>query len=191
MNQDRHKRKLTAVFSADVVGYSRLMKTIVLILIILTSSITYARPYESLPSLKQLNADIEKFGAGEVLWDRLWNSDKAFGELIDKVSTGDAAWVAVAVKLNAVSDAGASEGLAIAMSRALVKNPKTVLSVLSSGFNKGLFLIEDICSGNMLYISSTESEIEKWRSEAISAVSGVNNERLKENKAQCIKYLTR
>ncbi len=26
MNQDRTKRKLTAIFSADVVGYSRLME---------------------------------------------------------------------------------------------------------------------------------------------------------------------
>jgi hypothetical protein len=26
MNQDRSKRKLTAIFSADVVGYSRLME---------------------------------------------------------------------------------------------------------------------------------------------------------------------
>ena len=27
MNQDRHKRKLTAILSADVVGYNRLMDT--------------------------------------------------------------------------------------------------------------------------------------------------------------------
>jgi len=165
-------------------------KKILIVLIILTSTVANAGPYVSLPSAAQLNADIEKFGAKQVLWDRLWEDEKVFYQLIAKVSSGDAEWVAVAVKLRAVSDAGASELLEMAMSRALAKHPVNVLSVLSSYYNPGVFSVEDICSGAMLF-DSPESQIDKWRSEAISAVSGVNVVSLEEMKALCMKYLSK
>ena len=158
---------------------------------ILIPSITYAEPYESLPNPTQINTDIEKFGAKQVLWDRIYNNDKIFGELFAKISSGDAEWIAIAVKLHTVSDGWASEALVMAMSRALVNQPENALSVLSSSFKSGLFLVSDVCSGDMLYISDTESEIEKWRSRAISAVSVVDKENLKEIKARCIEYLSR
>jgi len=99
-----------------------------------------------LPDLEQLNADIEKFCAKQIFRDRLWNSDRAFGELFDKISSGDAEWIAIAVKLGAVSDAHASESLVMAMSRALAKNPENVLSVLISNYKPGSFQAEMVFS---------------------------------------------
>jgi hypothetical protein len=165
-------------------------KIFFIVLIILTATILKARPYESLPDPTQLNADIEKFGANQVL-DRIWNSDRAFGELFDRISSGNAIWIAIAVKLRAVSDAGVTESLYMAMSRALAKNPESVLSVLTSNYKLGSFEAERVCGGDMLYINYAESEIDKWRREAISAVSGVNIEGLEEIKALCIKYISR
>lgn len=159
-------------------------------LIILASTSASADPYESLPGPAQLNADIEKSGARQLLRDRIWSSDKAVGELADKISSGDAEWIAIAVKLGAVSDAGATELLIMTMSRALVKHPANVLAVLSPKYKPGSFQAEMVCGGEML-IDYTESEIKKWRSEAISAVSGVNIAGLEEVKALCIKNLSR
>jgi hypothetical protein len=166
------------------------MKQMMIATILLMATVANADPYLSLPSAVQLNKDMVKLGSHQVLWDRIWNSDRALDQLITKVSSGDAEWLAIAVKLHEVSDAGADELLEMAMSRALARRPVNVLSILSSDNEPDKFQVEAICGGGMLYISASDAEVEKWRKKAISAVSAVDVKNLKKNRALCLKTLS-
>ena len=79
-------------------------------------------------SPERIARDIETDGVKAVV-DRLWNSGD-YDRLLNHIDKGTPAWVALAPKLAAGTDAGASEELTIALAYALPRNPQAVLSVL-------------------------------------------------------------
>ncbi len=166
------------------------MKRLLFIPICFLAAYASAAPYSSLPSADRLNVDISHLGANKVLWEKLWDSPKAFASLLERVESGDKAWLNIAVKLREVSDAGASEMLEASLSVALAKQPANVLAILSNGTKPGTFNVEDICSDGMLAIDKSDQEIAEWRKSAILAVSKVKLSALKHIRKECLKNLS-
>ena len=129
--------------------------------------------------------DIEANGAKAVV-DRLWNSGD-YDRLLDHIDKGTSAWVALAPKLAAGTDAGSSEELSIALAYALPRNPEAVLAVLDP---KNAALEPDmVCSAP--FIEDTVKDIPRYIKRTKAAVSRVKAPSLQENKAACLAVLAK
>jgi hypothetical protein len=129
--------------------------------------------------------DIEANGAKAVV-DRLWNSGD-YDRLLDHIDKGTSAWVALAPKLAAGTDAGSSEGLTIALAYALPRNPEAVLAVLDP---KNAVLKPDMVCGAP-FIEDTVKDMPRYIKRAKAAVSRVKVRSLEENKAACLAALAK
>ena len=91
-------------------------------------------------------ADIERMmdrdGAKKTL-EVLFEDDRRWDRILTSIAKGQPAWLNVAANLKAVSDAGASERLAMATQEALPKNAPEVLRLVS----RGAFDVDVACSG--------------------------------------------
>lgn len=78
-------------------------------------------------------------GNGRGVVSRLWDSGECENAILDRVSTGDAEWLEVALALEPYTDAAAGETLEAAMSQAMQRAPSRVLPLLDqSRFGRGL-----------------------------------------------------
>ena len=98
------------------------------IVILLASA---AVPEGSAKRLGEVRGLIKARGASEALWS-LFADDKRWDQLLDDIATGTSEWLAVAAELHPVSDAHASESLAIALQEALPRNPAGVLDLVAA-----------------------------------------------------------
>ncbi len=81
--------------------------------------------------LREVRALIQRQGAAHAL-GTLYNDDQRWDRLLDDIATGDASWLRVAADLRAVSDADASETLAMAIQEALPRNTPGVLELVAN-----------------------------------------------------------
>ena len=133
-----------------------------------------------------LRSEIALRGAKAVL-NRLWNVPQRMGEgwlaVEEHVADGSDEWLGIAEQLAAVTDAGASHGLEIALHHALAKNPAGVLHMTP----RIPFAIEAICA-NGDDEAEPQQEVHELRA-ALSAVLGVKVPKLRSQRDRCAKAL--
>jgi hypothetical protein len=84
--------------------------------------------------------EVSRRGASEVVAE-LSNQERKWYYVMDKIATGEQAWLKVAVVLRPGSDAGSTEEIFEALGQALKTNPKEVLGLISKDFP-----LEYVCS---------------------------------------------
>ena len=84
---------------------------------------------------------VASIGARDTL-RRIYDDKGRWSALLSSIATGEPAWLDVAKKLRAVSDAGASEQLTLAVGEALEHLPANVLKLAAPEFP-----IENVCGG--------------------------------------------
>lgn len=86
---------------------------------------------ESAKRLGDVRSLIAAQGARQAL-SLLFTDDKKWELLLDDIATGTPGWLSVAAELRSVSDAHASETLAMAVQEALPRNPVGVLDLVAA-----------------------------------------------------------
>ncbi|MEM5435496.1 hypothetical protein [Paraburkholderia diazotrophica] len=106
--------------------------------------------------------------------------------VLNKIASGNIAWVRLASDLAKGSDAGNSTGLSVALAHALPRNPKTVLAVLDDGPVTGSAVV---CS--VSFIEPTQREINGYLDRTIPAVERVPESDRLPHRTACLKALQR
>lgn len=132
------------------------------------------------PTPERISDEIRTQGAGRVV-HRLWENGD-YRQVLDGISAGDSKWIALAPALAAGTDAASSEGLSLALARALPKNPAAVLSVLQP--DRGAVSAPRVCG--LPFIEGDIIDVADYRRSAIAAVAKVEGDSLKDAKAACL-----
>jgi len=138
----------------------------------------------TLGSCESVDRQIREKGAHQVL-ENLWaNHEQLFGKLVAHAQAAEPCWLKIANSIRAVSDAGASEELDEAFSRALLVHPARILPFLSSEHG---FTTEVVCSGNQVDIDKTSAVHRKWLKQARAAVKDAHlPSSLEKTREQCL-----
>jgi hypothetical protein len=88
-----------------------------------------------------VSEQIHTLGARHALW-AIFNDAPKWSQFLGGVATGSKEWLAIAVQLHSVSDAGSSEGLELAVGEALDHHPENVLSLVVPTLD-----VSGVCSG--------------------------------------------
>jgi len=115
---------------------------------------------------------------------RLW-ADGSYEHVLDRVASGDSAWISLAPKLAAGADAAASEGLGVALARALPRNANAVLSVLNA--ERPAISPDRVCG--LPFVEGSIDDISAYRRDATAAVTSVNDGALRQRRAECLAAL--
>lgn len=152
-----------------------------------TRAVPSAEPRAQNPEI--MLARIKKEGAAAVI-KSLWGIPAKWNELTDKVATGNAAWVDVAVALGPGSDAGSTSELEDALFVALGQNAEYVLRVLPpEEYHGNPLALSDICGGRTDPLGTyAESIAEQKRIEA--AVKNVSDKALASRRRRCLTELS-
>lgn len=132
----------------------------------------------------QISSDIESHGAKAVV-QRLY-SGGLFGQVLDGIAEGQAAWIRLAPDLANGTDAGTSAGLIVALAQALPKNPKAILKVLDGG---PVISAHTVCG--VPFIEPTSKEIANYLKQAIPAVYRVPKSTQLPLREECLDALLR
>lgn len=133
----------------------------------------------------QIRGAIAEHGAQAVV-TALWVHESAEGWLrvVDQIATGQQDWLDLVPLLKPGTDGAPSETLHIAVSHALVHNPRGVLSLIAAG-HEGT----SVCS--MIDWEPTEAEVAQFYAVAIPAVDAVSDAELQGVKRECLATLRR
>jgi hypothetical protein len=131
------------------------------------AAVSSAGPTEESPG--EIATDIHRDGARAVVM-RLSSTD-AFDKLLDHVSAGEDAWIALAPLLAPGTDAGTSEALSISLATALPKNARAVLEVLDPATLP--LSVSAVC--DVPFIEIPLAEARDYVRKATEAVSAVHN----------------
>jgi hypothetical protein len=136
-------------------------------------------------SAGSIAAEIRSEGSRPVV-HRLWDSGE-FDRILEEIAAGDNEWIAISPELAAGADAGAAEGLGVALARALPKNAAAVLSVLDPG--QPSISVARVCG--LPFIEVSKSDLEHYRDQAEAALRQVHGAALADRKAVCLADLRR
>jgi hypothetical protein len=136
-------------------------------------------------TVEHIAADIAAEGAGPVV-HRLWESGE-FDSVLDKISSGDSKWIRLAPDLAAGADAGAAEGLGVALARALPSNAAAVLAVLDQA--RPALSPAYVCG--IPFIEGSLKDVTDYRRKAEAAVEQIHGASLHDSKQACIAALQR
>jgi hypothetical protein len=144
-----------------------------------------------LPTFAAVNADIDREGPKVVLWERLFANARgaAFEPFLQKVESGDRAWINVAVRLRAASDAGVSLMLEQALTMALPKSPALVLESLTQGEDVSQFSLQVICSGDTFLKDEPRGRVLAWYKQSEHALAKLTQPSLKAKRDECLRSL--
>jgi hypothetical protein len=131
----------------------------------------------------QVLADIKVRGPAAVV-KSLWEPAQKWGEVMKRISTGQQAWLDVAVALRPGTDAGASETLEDAVFLALKPSPVAVLRLLAGHPFDTVF----VCSGNIADEYS-EKEARRFIRDRIKILTGVSDPTVRAARDECVKRL--
>jgi hypothetical protein len=143
------------------------MKFLILASACLAVAVPAAARADSL-SPPAIEARIVRDGAVAVVNQLNAGSGDSWNMVIAAISSGQAAWLAVAQGLAPGADAGSGEDLETALSTALPKNPAGVLDLTGKTFP-----IADICSVPL--IEPTDQQVAAWRHTVLAALAKVND----------------
>lgn len=130
-------------------------------------------------------SDVKSRGAKAVV-DSLYEDERVWEGVIEKISSGDKAWLHVAVALRAGSDAGTSIMLIASVSAALEHNPTTVLEFVVPAFN-----LSEVCSApdvDLGYYDSNELAV-KAVDLRITKIKSMAPGPLRTVATRCLNYL--
>lgn len=136
-----------------------------------------------LPMADRIAAEIKSDGAGPVV-RRLWDSGE-YDRLLDGIASGDSALIALSPALAAGADAGAAEGLGVALARALPRNAAAVLSALDP--RRPPISPARVCG--IPFIEGGVADVAAYRRKAEMAVERLDGASLQDPKAACLAAL--
>jgi hypothetical protein len=152
---------------------------------ITSSTLCMAMGDELAQSAAAIQSRIKEEGASSVITG-LWGTT-AWSQLTDKVASGDAAWIDVAVALSKGSDAGSTSELHDALSLSLAKNPEYVLKVLPKNSSEPCSLSR-VCEGPDDPPETLSAAMKELKN-AEAAVQQIHGKALQANKRQCLENL--
>lgn len=130
----------------------------------------------------QIERDIHAHGA-KVVVQSLDRHGK-FDTVLDRIASGNAAWVRLASGLAQGTDAGDSTGLTVALAKALPRNPAAVLAALNDGPVIGPAAV---CS--VPFIEPSPQEVREYLGQAIPAVTRVEPSDQVAHRSSCLEAL--
>ncbi len=160
------------------------LATLSLASVLLSATVQAVRAAPPL-SPASIEASIRQDGAKGAV-DALGRSNRWQG-VERRIGSGDARWIALAPKLAPGTDAGASEGLGIALAFALPRNPRAVLAVLGSEDGPRSLTVGRVCGAP--FIEDTVKDVPAYRRRAVRAVRGVWPPSLARVRAACLRTL--
>jgi hypothetical protein len=135
------------------------------------------------PEPERIESELSTEGAQATV-SRLWQSGD-YDDVLRQMATGDERWVTLAPALAQGADAGAAEGLTIALAEALPRNAEGVLGVLDP--SRRTLSPPRVCGAP--FIEGVKIGIGAYLAEATRAVSAVSQARLQSAKAACLAAL--
>jgi hypothetical protein len=132
----------------------------------------------------QIEQSIRSHGARQTV--QSLERRKQFDAVLDRIATGNTAWVEIAPALAKGTDAGSAEGLTVALATALPKNPPAVLAVLDDGPVTGA---QAVCG--LPFIEPGQKEATDYLARAIPAVAAVADSPRVPRRAACLDALRR
>jgi hypothetical protein len=158
------------------------MKLAILTLGLLSLVVQPALAADKMKTPDAVKSAIESMGARNFV--NSLSSDEV-DQLLDKIGTGDSAWLAIVPNLKPGVDAAASEGLTVMLGAALPLNPNGVLALLDRSFkDANILTTRDVCG-----VPFIEAIPRGYRPTAIAAVEDVNDPKLQRVKTRCLKQL--
>jgi hypothetical protein len=129
--------------------------------------------------------EIKSKGARAVV-SELYDDQNVWQSMLQKIASGNLAWLKVAVALHPVSDAGSSEMLTLAVGEALENDPKNVFKIALGSFKLG-----NICSGPDVDDARYDSyELSmKAINRRIKKVAAIKDQSLMNTSKECTQYL--
>ncbi|MFP6562318.1 hypothetical protein WJ542_29055 [Paraburkholderia sp. B3] len=107
-----------------------------------------------------------------------------FDTVLDRIATGNTAWVRLASGLAQGTDAGDSTGLTVALATALPKNPAVVLAALNDGP-----VINPAAVCGVPFIEPSAQEVREYLDRTIPAVTRVKPSDRVPFRTQCLEAL--
>ena len=131
----------------------------------------------------EIGGRIDKIGASAtvaaLIAKHKWN------RVLGYIGTGKPAWLALAPKLVAGTDASASLGLTIALADALPRNPAGVLDLVRTG--KGPLALSQVCAAP--FIEPIPADLVTYRRSAKHALDALTDVHLREARKSCLAAL--
>lgn len=141
-----------------------------------------------LASCTTVQQQIRDQGAPKVL-DRLWSNHRIFTKVVAHAAAAEPCWLDVANSLKSAADAGASEELDEAFSKALAVRPDRILAYLSP---RGHFSIDVVCSGSQVGVEGATPAFRAWLKRAHRAVRNAElPAALEPQRKACLREMTR
>lgn len=154
------------------------------IALVLTSANAFATPA---PSSRAILAEIMRIGAKATVEELSKGGRRTqFDSVLDRIGSGDPAWIALAPKLATGTDGEASEGLGIALAEALPKNPGAVLRTIDPG-NPLILGPARVCG--MPFIEPSRGFLRRYRTRALKALAQMRDPAVEQMKVTCISIL--
>ena len=134
---------------------------------------------QNLSEPDQLLVQIQKDGAKTIVQQLPSGKGTAWDHTMDKISNGDRRWLSVAEALRSGTDAGNTQSIYYAVSKALLKAPDRVLRLISDQFP-----MEAICT--VPDIEPTPTELRTEITQATSALALVRDPALITRRDECL-----
>jgi hypothetical protein len=135
-------------------------------------------------NLPQVRASVESRGAGETV--RRLQAAGQWDVVLDGISNGEAAWIALVPRLAQGADAEPSETLGVALAKALPRAPAAVLHALDP--RDGPVLGPSRVCGAP-FAEPTPEFLAAYRPRALAAVESVRDPRLRSSRDACLAVL--
>ena len=133
-------------------------------------------------NLPEVRASVESRGAGETV--RRLQAAGQWDVVLDGISNGEVAWIALVPRLAQGTDAGPSLGVALA--KALPRAPAAVLHALDPGDGPALGPSR-VCGAP--FAEPTPAFLDAYRPRALAAVESVRDPRLRNVREACLAVL--
>jgi hypothetical protein len=160
---------------------TRLLAASAIAFVVLSPSPLLAQAHLTLP---QVRASLEREGPAATV-KRLTQA-RQWDAVLDSMGQGRAAWIAIAPLLAKGADAGAAEGLGIALAAGLPRAPAAVLDVLDPSDGPVLG-VSRVCHAP--FIEPKPGAVARYKPRALAAVRAVHVARLSSARDACLRAL--
>ena len=155
---------------------------LILVLFLPCSAIANDKIIEYSTSPVNINSQVKAHGAKKIV-DELYKSNASWTHLMKQISTGEKAWLEVAVALRPGADAGAASMLEESVGLALLSNPANVLV-----FAIPTYKLQIVCGGRADPLPTYELSISEIEQQ-IKSVQAVKDPQLLTLRDSCLAEL--
>ena len=150
--------------------------------LLIVSACFVAQAQNASPTAEEINTRIERDGAAKVVQQLTAGNAAKWHQVIDKIDTGESAWLDVAGKLLKVTDAGGTEDLRVSLAVALTHNPEGVLRMTGPDL-----ALEQVCT--VPFIEPSKKAVTAHKAKVQAAMKRVTAKELQEKKVACLKAI--